>query len=145
MALRVVGRPFSVAEKQQVQVLGVAERVVVETAVSDERLCWLYNHAAAFVYPSLAEGFGIPLLEALACGCPVVASRIPSSLEVAGELATYFEPSEQDSLVGALETAVSQGRQPERVQAGIARAAQFSWEQTAKLLLGTHRELGEGD
>ena len=145
VALRVVGRPFSVAEKQQVQVLGVAERVVVETAVSDERLCWLYNHAAAFVYPSLAEGFGIPLLEALACGCPVVASRIPSSLEVAGELATYFEPSEQDSLVGALETAVSQGRQPERVQAGIARAAQFSWEQTAQLLLGIYRELGEGD
>ncbi len=142
VALRLVGRPFSAAEQQQVQALGVAEQVVVETAVTDERLCELYNQAAAFVYPSLAEGFGIPLLEALACGCPVVASRIPSSQEVVGELATWFEPGEQDSLVAGLETAVSQGRQPERMQAGVARAAQFSWQQTAQILLGVYQALG---
>lgn len=141
VGLRVVGRPFSPAEQQQVQALGVAQQVVVETAVSDHHLCHLYNHAAALVYPSLAEGFGIPLLEAFACGCPVVASNIPSSREVAGEWATYFDPLDRDSLLMALETAVSHGRQPEQVQGRLTQAAQFSWDKAAAQLWVIYQSL----
>ena len=72
--LLVVGLPWSEEERRLIYELDLESRVRLESRVDDAFLCWLYNHAVAFIYPSLYEGFGIPLLEAMACGCPVIAS-----------------------------------------------------------------------
>ena len=100
ITLAAVGPPGSRVEEQQLAKLGIHDRVHYLTNVNDEELCLLYNEAIAFVYPSLYEGFGVPLLEAMASGCPIIASRIPATIEVAGECPVYFEATEVGSLLG---------------------------------------------
>ena len=107
----------------------------------DEDLCKLYNEAAAFVYPSLYEGFGIPLLEAMACRCPVVASDIPSTREVAADAAYYFTPGDVESLRTALSMALDAGRQSTRVGVGVRRAATFNWNATAQRYAAIYRSI----
>jgi glycosyltransferase involved in cell wall biosynthesis len=141
IALVVVGGPWSASEEGRLVELGIRDQVHLITDVGDETLCHLYNQAAAFVHPSLYEGFGIPLLEAMACGCPVVASRIPSTREVGGEIPIYFEPTEVDDLLAALDIAISEGRNSERVQAGLERAKSYSWDRTAVQTLEVYRQI----
>jgi alpha-1,3-rhamnosyl/mannosyltransferase len=105
----------------------------------------LYNQAAAFVHPSLYEGFGIPLLEAMACGCPVVASRIPTTREVAGDCPIYFDPMQPDELITALDVALAEGRNSERVRRGLEWVKQYSWDRTARETLQVYRALFSGD
>ena len=96
----------------------------------------LYRDAAALVLPSRYEGFGLPVLEAMACGTPVVASPDPALREVAGDAAIFAEPAE---LGDAVRRAVSER---ERLrEAGIERARAFSWEETARRTLAVYEEL----
>ena len=67
----------------------------------------------------------------MACGCPIIASRIPSTVEVAGQCPIYFEPTEANDLLNALDIALSEGRNSERVQAGLERVKTYSWDKTA--------------
>lgn len=136
-----VGGAWSRGERRAIGELGLAEDVAVRTSVDDAALAALYRAAAAFVYPSLAEGFGIPLLEALACGCRVVASRIAPTVEVAGELPYYFAPGSAEDLGRALGEALAAGREPGRVAAGLARAALYSWDATARGTLEAYHAL----
>ena len=122
-------------EEKRLAELKLGDEVSLLTKITDEQLRNLYGLAAAFVYPSLYEGFGIPLLEALACGCPVVASDIPSSREVAGDSALYFDPTSSEDLRAVLENVVTSGPDESRRTAGIARAARFSWNETARQTL----------
>ena len=110
------------------------------TDIDDSKLSVLYNQASAFIYPSLYEGFGIPLLEAMACGCPIVASRIPSSLEVAGDIAYFFAPDDPAALIDALDEALADGRNSQRIQAGLAHCQQYSWQKTAAETLALYQE-----
>ena len=107
----------------------------------NEKICVLYNQASAYIYPSLYEGFGIPLLEALACGCPIVASRIPSTIEVAEDCPVYFEPKNIDTLVSALDVITTEGRSSKRVELGLKHFHKFSWDITARETLNVYREL----
>jgi predicted O-methyltransferase YrrM len=100
----------------------------------------LYNEAAAFVYPSYGEGFGIPLLEAMACGCPVVASDIPSSREVAGDCPLYFAPSEPESLSDIFSAVLGESRDSKRVREGLLLANGYSWDKTAAQTLDVYRK-----
>lgn len=136
-----VGPPLTPTEAGLLANLGIESRVQALTGVDDEALCLLYNRAAAFVYPSLYEGFGIPLLEALACGCPVVAARIPTSIEVAGDCAVLFEPGNAEDMLNALGTALSGGRACDRVRRGCERAAGFSWDKTAVETVRVYKEI----
>jgi len=136
-----VGAPLTKAETVLLQQLGIGQRVLALSDVQDEALCRLYNQAAALVYPSLYEGFGIPLLEAMACGCPVVAARIPTSLEVAGDCAVLFEPGNHEDMVHALTTAVADGCGCDRVRRGRERASSFSWNRAARDTLRVYREV----
>ena len=136
-----VGAPLTKAEAVLLKQLGIDNRVLALSGVQDELLCRLYNQAAALVYPSLYEGFGIPLLEALACACPVVAARIPTSLEVAGDHAVLFEPGDSEDMMHALATVVADGRNCDRVRRGRERAGRFSWNRTAFDTLRVYREL----
>ena len=109
--------------------------------IDDADLCRLYNQAAAFVYPSLYEGFGIPLLEAMACGCPIIASQIPSTAEVAADCPIYFAATDEGSLLEAMDIAVTEGRNSARVHYGLERARRYSWDMTARKILETYQSL----
>jgi glycosyltransferase involved in cell wall biosynthesis len=93
----------------------------------------LYRAAEAFVYPSLAEGFGLPVLEAMACGIPVVASTADALLEVGGDAALYAPPRDVEALSRQIERALEDDALREAFStAGPARAARFSWESTVE-------------
>ena len=97
--------------------------------VSDERLAELYRGARCLVYPSLYEGFGIPVLEAMACGTPVVTSAGGATEEVAGDAAVLVDPLDPASIAAGIEEAVS--RRAELAALGLERAKRFTWERVA--------------
>ncbi|MFH0909276.1 MAG: glycosyltransferase family 1 protein [bacterium] len=109
---------------------------------SDLDLADLYRRATALVYPSLYEGFGLPPLEAMAVGCPVLCSDIPALHETAGDAAIYFAPHDPAALASAMRQVLRtpEGHQ-ERVARGRARAASFSWASCARKTLEFYRAL----
>lgn len=138
--LVVVGDPWSKAERKTLKELGLDQQVHLLTSVDDEKLCILYNCASAYILPALWEGFGIPLLEAMGCGCPIVASRIASTMEIAEDCPVYFEPTDTESLISALNNVMAEGRDSARIGRGLNRAAQFSWDIAAHETLNVYRE-----
>jgi glycosyltransferase involved in cell wall biosynthesis len=99
--------------------------------VSSDRVASLYRRAACLVFPSLYEGFGLPPLEAMACGCPVAAANAGAIPEVCGDAAVLFDPTDVDAIAaGILE---ADERSQELREKGLARAAEFGWEETARL------------
>ena len=112
----------------------VSDRVHFLTGVdSDEDLATLYCGATAFVFPSLHEGFGIPVLEAMACGTPVITANVSSLPEVAGEAAILVDPTDVSAIGEALvELAANEGLRAQLVAAGRARAARFTWQRAAE-------------
>ena len=139
--LVVVGKPWSKDEIRQLTELGLVESVHLLTNCSDQRLCLLYNSATALIYPSKYEGFGLPLIEAMRCGCPIIASRILSSIEVAGEIPIFFDLDEPDSMLAAFDQALREGRDSLRTQAGLAHANLFSWDRASRQTLEVYRSL----
>lgn len=141
IGLEVVGDVWSAEELARLAQLGITQRVSLRRGVDDRTLCRLYNDAVAFVYPSLDEGFGLPILEAMMCGCPVVASRISATLEVAADCPIYFDPTDEAGLCAALDVALAYGRTEAARAAGLQRARAYSWETTAQQMLAIYRHL----
>ncbi len=122
-----------------VQQAGLEGRVLFPGYVEDADLPALYSAATVFVYPSLYEGFGLPPLEAMACGVPVISSNAASLPEVVGDAARLVDPTDTAALAQALHDVLSQpGLQAELRQRGFARAAQFSWERCAAETLAVY-------
>ena len=116
-------------------------RVVLAGYVSDEQLRALYSSCAAFVYPSLYEGFGLPPLEAMSCGAPVVAGDTPAVAEVSGGAARLFDPRDAGALARALLQLLDDDAARRTLsEAGLRRAAQFSWPRTARATLDVYAE-----
>jgi alpha-1,3-rhamnosyl/mannosyltransferase len=109
--------------------------------VPDDALPALYSGALAVLYPSLYEGFGLPVLEAMQCGAPVIASTDPAIREVAGDAALLLDPHDPGAWKEAMRNAQSnpEWRQPMR-ERGLARAREFSWERTARLTRAVYDE-----
>ena len=121
--------------------LGIWERVVYYSG-DDVVLSNLYQFAKLFVYPSLYEGFGLPLLEAMHYGTPVLAGNTSSIPEVAGDAAEYFDPSEPESICEVMDRLLSDAdrRQELRVE-GREREKMFSWQRCAEETLDFYRTL----
>lgn len=121
------------ARPQDVKLLGY---------VDDDRLAALYAGCAAFAYPSLHEGFGLPVLEAMSAGAPVITSNVSSLPEVAGDAALLVDPLDVEAISAALETMLTDGGLSERLRsAGHKRAREFSWDRCGHQTLTVLREL----
>lgn len=144
LPLLVVGqRDFSFESIfEVVQAHGLSDQVRFLERVGDAELPALIRHCAAFVYPTWAEGFGMPVLEAMACGVSVVTSNNTSLPEVAGDLAWLCDPADPASIARAMEQAVAEpeAARLDRHARGLARALSFSWESSAERLLSVFRQ-----
>jgi glycosyltransferase involved in cell wall biosynthesis len=128
-----------------VERLGLAGRVHLVGFVSQAELPLWYNAATWFVYPSLYEGFGLPALEALACGAPAIVSRSSSLPEVVGEAAILVDPHDVDALAGALARALQAPDVAARLrQAGPEQARRFTWRRTAAGTAAVYRDVLAG-
>lgn len=116
---------------QEIKTSPYKNDIILTGFVSDEDLPYIMNAAEVFVFPSLYEGFGIPILEAFACGTPVVTSNTTSCKEVAGDAAVLVDPFSVESISGGIEEAMK----GEKVASAVERAKEYSWEETAKQII----------
>jgi glycosyltransferase involved in cell wall biosynthesis len=127
---------------ETVQRLNLAAHVHFTGFVEEEDLPALYNGADLFAFPSLYEGFGLPVLEAMACGTPVVTSNSSSLPEVAGEAALLVEPTDVAAIAQAMRRILADEALAADLRArGLARAAQFSWERTARETIAVYEQV----
>lgn len=126
----------------EIKSLGLTDDIIITDYVPDEDLPMLMSGAEVMVYPSLYEGFGLPPLEAMACGTPVITSNNSSLPEVIGDAGIMVDPEDVEGLAGAIESVLSdQGLRDEMRRKGLARAKQFSWEQAARETLKVYKDV----
>jgi len=135
-----LGRPRASAEsaapQRLAEQLGIADRVLFAGDAPLEDLVALYCGAEALLYPSVYEGFGMPVLEAMACGCPVVTADRSSLPEVAGGAAILVDPTSAEAIAAAIQTIAGDAAfRGELVQRGGQRAAALTWDATAAGML----------
>lgn len=121
--------------------LGIEDRVVFAGLIPDKALPSYYRGALALVFPSLYEGFGLPSLEAMACGCPVVVSNTSSLPEVCGDAAFYVNPTDVQSIVNGVREVLQNKRLRETlIENGLKRAKLFTWDHVAQKILNVLEE-----
>jgi glycosyltransferase involved in cell wall biosynthesis len=125
---------------QTMKKLNLHNRINQLGYVDEQDMPALYNLASAYIYPSLYEGFGLPVLEAMQCGCPVAASNATSIPEVAGDAAILFDPLDIQTMTEAIRSVLTDDRlREELVQSGFRQARKFSWSRCANIMLETVR------
>jgi len=137
LQLKCTGKPFTNSENDLLKQQKIFDRTSVQFA-NEEELKELYANALCFVFPSLYEGFGIPILEAFACGCPLILSNTSCFPEIAGDAGIYFEPKSVDNMREKIEIVIcSESLRKTLASKGFERLKAFSWqkcaEQTAKV------------
>lgn len=132
--------PFTPEERREIAARGAGARVHW-TACPDAQLRWAYERSVGLLYTSLCEGFGLPVLEAMSTGCPVVASRAAALPEVAGGDIIEVDPGDRGSIEAGIERCLADGRDPGRAETLRTRAASFSWERCARAHESIYREL----
>jgi len=136
---------FRRATQAEVKRLGLEGDVIFVESVSDGDLAAYYSSAVALVVPSLYEGFGLPLIEAMACGCPVIASRCSSLPEVAGDAALFFAPRDSEKLARLIRRVVAElDLRADLVKKGFERVQLFSWERAAQQTLQVYHSVEAG-
>lgn len=135
------GGKFTPQERKEIHRLQLSDKII-QMDIRDNLLAYLYSKAQAFVFPSLYEGFGIPILEAFACGCPVVLSNRSSLPEVGGDAARYFDPESVLSLAEKLAEVVEDKALADNMRTkGFNRSKLFSWENTALKTIETYKKV----
>jgi glycosyltransferase involved in cell wall biosynthesis len=139
-ALSHLGHPLYPDPRPLISQLGLGKEVVVTGRVSEEEKALLYSAATAFVFPSLYEGFGIPVLESMACGTPVITSNTSSLPEVSGDAALLVDPESVDEIAEAMVRLWNDPSLREEFgRKGLQRARHFSWEESATRTLDVYR------
>jgi glycosyltransferase involved in cell wall biosynthesis len=127
---------------QKIEQLGLGKDVIFLDFVPHQDLPVLYSGADIFVYPSLYEGFGLPVLEAMACGTPVICSNVSSLPEIAGDAAILVDPHHVEELSQAIYCLLMDAAKKEELrEKGLKRAQMFSWEKTASKTLEVYQEV----
>lgn len=135
------GGNFTQEERHLFKTLKLSDRIK-QWSVNDDMLALLYKQAAVFIFPSLYEGFGLPVLEAFANECPVLVSRVGSLPEVAGDAALYFNPKDGSSIESSVNQIINNDNlRREIVAKGIARLKRFTWEKTAEATKGVYQSI----
>ncbi len=126
--------PEVIALKNKIEDLKLTSRIkIIDTVISPKELIHIYNLASVYIQPSLYEGFGLPVLEAMACGTPVVATKVASLPEICGQAAIQVKPEVGDMAAGIKQVlAFNQKQRQSTAKAGISQAAKFTWEKTAQ-------------
>jgi glycosyltransferase involved in cell wall biosynthesis len=128
--------------KTRITAMHLTERTTILSGLPDRTLAWLYSSCELFVCPSRLEGFGFPVLEAMACGAPVLCSNASSLPEVGGDAVMYFSPDSKDELTRAIRTLVADpGLRQELAQKGLRRSGLFTWERTAAAYSAVFRQV----
>lgn len=145
LQLVIVGRPGWMFEEIYAapKKFGVENRVKFLDNVTDEELPYFYKNAVCFVLPSLYEGFGMPILEAMQNGCPVITSNVSSMPEAGGDAAMYVDPNRVADIVDKIRKVISDRKlREEMIKKGYAQVKKFSWEKTARETLKILEEVG---
>ena len=128
--------------KNKIIELQLQENIVELGFVPDNELSAIYRNTSVFVYPSIYEGFGLPPLEAMACGCPVITSNTSSLPEVVGDAGIMVDPYDVDGLADAMhEVLTNDGLRANMIKKGLERAKRFSWEKCAKETLKVYEQI----
>ena len=136
------GKPFSKTEQEQIASLGLPGRVTHEGYLEDSAMKSIYTDARAVIYPSLYEGFGIPILEGMSCGTAVLTSNRASMPEVAGNAALIFDPYSIDEITASIERVFdSESAREELIRKGLQRAGEFSWQESARKTVEVYRSV----
>jgi glycosyltransferase involved in cell wall biosynthesis len=136
-----VGKPMTASDLKVLQAAGIPSDRVVTLRCDDDELADLYTSADCFVFPTLVEGFGIPLLEAARCSCPIACSDIPVFREILPNGAQYFDPYSADEIAAAITGCLESGRRSPDVALAKATAETFSWQRTAEQTMLFYRSL----
>ena len=134
------GGSFSKAEVEQINSLSNVNNRVINVSGDDDYLTLLYEFATLFVYPSIYEGFGMPLLEAMAAGCPVACSNTSSLPEVAGDAAEFFDPYNCEEMIEAIEKAALSNRNA-LIGKGYQNIKRFSWSKCAEQTILSYKNI----
>lgn len=130
--------------RAEIALCGAGERIVVAGFVTRPELIALYNLAEFSVYISHYEGFGLPVIESMACATPVLASRASCLPEVAGDAALLVDPTDDDAIAAAMERMIEDSPMRERLRvAGLERSRSFRWDRAARLTLDTYRRAAQ--
>ena len=143
--LVITGKPdplYPEAEQARKQ-FHLEKRIHLTGLVPEDELIALYNLAEAYVFPSLYEGFGLPVLEAFSCGTPVIASNVSSIPEIAGRAALFFDPEDPKDIAEKIQKLLKDhSLKNDLIQKGLSRVKAFSWQKMAKEILSLYNQIG---
>ena len=135
------GFNFSRTEREIIDSLNLTDKIIYTGIENENKLINLYKNAICFVFPSLYEGFGFPILESFQCGCPLLCSNSSSFPEVAGDAAEYFDPYDAESIKNAVNNVLYDENLKEAMkQKGYLQVEKFSWQKTAQDTKNTYRK-----
>jgi glycosyltransferase involved in cell wall biosynthesis len=121
--------------------LGMKDDIIFTGYIDEKTVMSLYNYASAVVYPSTYEGFGMPVIEAMSCGVPVIVSDIPSLSEISGGAAAVFNKDDHEQLASVIEDIISSDTlRSDMIRKGLDRSSKYSWDRTVSLTIETYRK-----
>lgn len=127
---------------EEISSSGLEDKVKIIEGLGDEWLPHMYRSALCFVFPSFAEGFGLPPLEAMACGCPAISSNTTSMPEILGDASLMFDPKSEEDIAAKMKQVIESSSMIEKLsENGLKRAQEFTWQKSARIMLNDFKRI----